>query len=212
METINDVLHYIQKNVVVPKGRTNKFGGYQYRSCEDIVDAIKKLLPEGACLCMNDTMVMLGNRFYVKATATLYFKGGHAEADGWARESETKKGFDESQITGAASSYARKYALNGLFAIDDSIDADAMDNTAPKPAPQKAAPKPQKQTTETPQEVYDRLVKAINGLKSMAELNKFLNQQSVKDAMDRLYLDNIDLSDKLADLVASKNEDLAAVI
>jgi hypothetical protein len=116
----------IQKALKAPKGQTNAFGKYRYRSCEDIVEAVKPILAErGYCLNITDEMVMLGDRFYVKATASVY-EGVKliATATAYAREALTKKGMDESQITGAASSYARKNALNGLFAIDDTKDAD----------------------------------------------------------------------------------------
>lgn len=116
----------------MPKNKKNSFGGYNYRSAEDIVDAVKALLPEGYSLLLTDKMIILGDRFYIEATATLYGGKEVVECKGYAREPLTKKGFDESQITGAASSYARKYALNGLFAIDDGIDADSQDNR-PKP-------------------------------------------------------------------------------
>jgi hypothetical protein len=120
----------IQKALKSPKGQTNAFGKYRYRSCEDIVEAVKPILAEREMsLNITDEIVMIGDRFYVKATATVMdnFEGGnrlYATATAYAREALTKKGMDESQITGAASSYARKYALNGLFAIDDTKDAD----------------------------------------------------------------------------------------
>lgn len=121
-----DVLHDIQQNLSVPKGQFNNFGKYRYRSCEDIVEAVKKIMPIGLVLLLTDEVVQLGDRYYVKATATLTnYDGVFFEAAGWAREPEAKKGMDESQITGTASSYARKYALNGLFCIDDTKDADA---------------------------------------------------------------------------------------
>jgi hypothetical protein len=113
----------IQKKLDVPKNQLNKFGGYKYRSCEDILEALKPLLDEPVILA--DEIVQIGDRYYVKATA----KYGEVEVTAYAREEETKKGMDASQITGSASSYARKYALNGLFAIDDTKDADTQDNT-----------------------------------------------------------------------------------
>ena len=117
----------IQKALKAPKGQTNAFGKYKYRSCEDIVEAVKPILAErGYSLNISDEVVMMGDRFYVKATASVMAGelGVIATACGYAREALSKKGMDESQITGAASSYARKYALNGLFAIDDTKDAD----------------------------------------------------------------------------------------
>lgn len=124
-KSINDVMHYIQKNVSVPKSRHNAFGKYNYRSAEDIVDAIKEIMPANSYLHLEDDIVLAGERFYVKATATLRWGKESISASGLAREEDAKKGMDGSQVTGACSSYARKYALNGLFAIDDSVDADA---------------------------------------------------------------------------------------
>jgi hypothetical protein len=118
-------LNAIQQQLKAPKGQTNNFGKYKYRSCEDILEAVKPHL--GDCsLIVSDDITVHADRVYVKATATLVDENGHAiaSATGLAREPQTKKGMDESQITGAASSYARKYALNGLFAIDDTKDAD----------------------------------------------------------------------------------------
>lgn len=134
-----DKLNYIQQNLKAPKGQTNSFGKYKYRSCEDILEAVKPLLGT-ATLVISDEIVMLGDRFYVKATATL--KDGKEEVSNtaYAREAQEKKGMDESQITGASSSYARKYALNGLFLIDDTKDADSMDNRSNVPSTAKTAP------------------------------------------------------------------------
>jgi hypothetical protein len=122
---VHDVLHHIQKNLKAPKSNHNKFGGYNYRSCEDIVEAAKLIMPPGATLVILDDIRQVGERYYVQATAVLSYKGAVIEGSAYAREPENKKGSDESQITGAASSYARKYALNGLFMIDDTKDADA---------------------------------------------------------------------------------------
>jgi hypothetical protein len=120
-----------------PKGQTNKFGGYKYRSAEDILTAVKPLLSEwSSTLVITDDIVEVGGRVYVKATAILADTEGDftINVSGFARESEIKKGMDDAQITGSASSYARKYALNGLFAIDDTKDADAT-NTHGKKIP-----------------------------------------------------------------------------
>ena len=116
----------IQSTLNAPKNQRNSFGGYNYRSAEDILEALKPILKANACVVtISDEMVMLGNRFYVKATATLTDGTNSISTTAFAREEETKKGMDASQITGSTSSYARKYALNGLFAIDDNKDADA---------------------------------------------------------------------------------------
>lgn len=116
----------IQTELKAPKSQYNKFGGYKYRKAEDILEAVKPILAKQKCtLVLTDEIVMVGNRIYVKSTATLKNSSGETEISvGYAREEETKKGMDGSQITGASSSYARKYALNGLFAIDDNADSD----------------------------------------------------------------------------------------
>lgn len=120
----------IQSELKAPKSQFNKFGGYKYRKAEDILEAVKPLLNKQKCtLTITDDIVMVGNRIYVKATATIKNEKGECETTtGWAREEETKKGMDGSQITGASSSYARKYALNGLFAIDDNADSDTTND------------------------------------------------------------------------------------
>lgn len=142
----------VQAALKAPKGQFNKFGGYKYRSCEDILEAVKPLLLEqGLQLTITDEPVEVGGRIYIKATAIVTDGSETAAVSGYAREAETKKGMDESQITGTASSYARKYALNGLFLIDDTKDADATnEHQKPKAAPRpkqaakpKAAPQPQ---------------------------------------------------------------------
>jgi hypothetical protein len=118
-----EILNKIQKELKAPKNQMNNFGNYKYRSCEDILEAVKPLLGE-ATLTLSDKILMIGDRFYVEATATLTHKGESISVTSQARESTEKKGMDVAQITGAASSYARKYALNGLFCIDDTKDAD----------------------------------------------------------------------------------------
>jgi hypothetical protein len=130
---IHEKLNKIQQELKAPKGRFNSFGKYAYRSCEDILDAVKPLL-NGLTLVVSDEVVFIGNRHYVKATAVLNGGDGTSiKAEAFAREPEIKKGMDEAQITGATSSYARKYALNGLFAIDDAKDADSQDNSHKEP-------------------------------------------------------------------------------
>lgn len=158
-------LNEIQQQLKVPKGNTNTFGGYKYRNCEDILEAVKPLLGD-SLLTLTDEIIQMGDRFYVKATANFYEarpapKAAETVAElkaemsyitsvtAYARESLDKKGMDAAQITGAASSYARKYALNGLFLIDDTKDADSEEGEASKPSqsPQKAATAPAKART-----------------------------------------------------------------
>jgi hypothetical protein len=115
----------IQKELKAPKNQYNNFGKYKYRSCEDILEALKPLLAEEKLLLtIEDKIVSVGNRVYVKAIATITDGEKQVSVSAYAREAEDKKGMDTSQITGATSSYARKYALNGLFLIDDTKDAD----------------------------------------------------------------------------------------
>lgn len=120
-----NTLTEIQRKLKAPKNRKNSFGGYSYRSCEDILEALKPILAEqDATMTISDQIIMVGTRVYVQATVTLKTKDGEYTTTALAREAESKKGMDDSQITGTASSYARKYALNGMFLIDDTKDAD----------------------------------------------------------------------------------------
>lgn len=119
----------IQSKLKAHKGQYNSFGKYNYRSCEDILEGVKPLLSENELvLTIEDRIEMIGDRYYVKATATLSDGTNSISTSAYARESLDKKGMDASQVTGATSSYARKYALNGLLAIDDTKDADTMNN------------------------------------------------------------------------------------
>ncbi len=127
-------LAVIQKNLKAPKGQFNKFGKYYYRSCEDILEGLKLVL-DGLVVTVEDDVKIVGDRVYIKSTATLTDGENSISNSAFARESLTKKGMDDSQITGTASSYARKYALNGLFLIDDTKDADSMDNSQQSKAP-----------------------------------------------------------------------------
>ena len=143
-----ELLNKIQQELKAPKGQFNAFGKFNYRSCEDILEAVKPMLGEHT-LTITDDMVQIGERYYVKATVTLTEKIGSqgsshpVSVSAFAREPEVQKGMNESMITGSASSYARKYALNGLFCIDDAKDADNDDNdgTAGPPPPSKKAEK-----------------------------------------------------------------------
>lgn len=162
METtsIFAALAAVQSELKAPKGQFNKFGGYHYRSCEDILEAVKPILKaHSLTLHLADEPAMVGERYYIKATATLTdFTGQQISSTAYAREPLDKKGMDDSQITGTASSYARKYALNGLFCIDDTKDADTDEYQAAggqnisggkkpqkQPAPKREAPAPKQQ-------------------------------------------------------------------
>lgn len=128
METKKNIYEKLlnaQSKLKVPKSNFNSFGKYKYRSCEDILEAVKPIMQEEKMLLtLADEVVLIGERYYVKATATVTFDKESLSVSAYAREEEEKKGQDASQITGTASSYARKYALNGLFNIDDTKDAD----------------------------------------------------------------------------------------
>lgn len=138
--TLREKLMHIQEELKAPKNLRNNFGGYNYRNAESILEALKPLLVKyGATVTITDTIEEIGGRIYVKATATIYDSNASAMPIGveaFAREAETKKGMDDAQVTGATSSYARKYALNGLFLLDDTEDVDSE-------AYQKAAREPQ---------------------------------------------------------------------
>ena len=125
--SVREKLLAVQAELKAPKGQTNSFGKYKYRSCEDILESVKPLLKKyNATLVISDSLELIGERYYIKATATFQDveTDGIIENTAYARESAEKKGMDDSQVTGATSSYARKYALNGLFLIDDTKDAD----------------------------------------------------------------------------------------
>lgn len=144
--TLSEKLNVIQTRLKAPKGQYNSFGKYNYRSCEDILEGLKPLLEETkTTIRLSDTVEIAGSRIYIKATATLSDGESEISTTAYARESESKKGMDDSQVTGTASSYARKYALNGLLAIDDTKDADTMNNGSnSRQDTQRNAPAPQK--------------------------------------------------------------------
>lgn len=158
------LLGEVQAELKAPKGQRNTYGGYNYRSCEDILEAVKPLLAQrGLIILISDEIVQVGERYYVRATATIYdTTGSHISNSALAREEQTRKGMDASQITGATSSYARKYALNGLLAIDDTKDADAT-NKGQDDAKSKA-----KAPTMTPTEALKTLQQeqTLEGLKT----------------------------------------------
>ena len=166
----------IQSELKAPKSQFNKFGGYKYRKAEDILEAVKPLLAKQKCtLIITDDVVLIGNRIYVKATATIKNEKGECETTtGWAREEETKKGMDGSQITGASSSYARKYALNGLLAIDDNADSDTTDDGQHQAAQQQA----QQQAQATQQQAAQQF--NSNDLnEGLAYLNRCVNKDNL---------------------------------
>ena len=157
----------IQHKLKAPKGQYNSFGKYNYRSCEDILEGVKPLLKEhNLALLIDDEIVQIGERYYVKATARITDGREIVSATAYAREPDTKKGMDESQITGATSSYARKYALNAFLCIDDTKDADTMDNSK----------KPVQQTQETVYNWQTLKARATQGGISEDELKHYLKE------------------------------------
>lgn len=190
MQTMNiyQSLNYIQSNLKAPKGQFNSFGKYHYRSCEDILEGVKPHLQETkTCLVISDEIVTIGEHNYIKATATLYGADGGAVANSaFAKEPLEKKGMDPSQITGATSSYARKYALNGLFCIDDTKDADTDAYTAkttqtkPKPAETNSV-----KEKRIKQEYFDSIkqqmgIKGIDNKTIVEQMMKMFGKQNSK--------------------------------
>lgn len=173
---IYEKLAAIQKAIRAPKNNVNEYGKYNYRSCEDILAAAKPLLDETkTVLTLDDEVVLINERYYVKATATLVsVEDGKLDTItncGYAREEEVKKGMDASQITGSCSSYARKYALAGLFLLDGEKDADARDNREPEERP----------TDERPTE--EAMAKKITGTQI-----KTLRTKCETDNVDEAYI------------------------
>jgi len=189
---MNDKLLKIQQKLKAPKSNTNSFGNYKYRSAEDILEAVKPLVhAEGLTLVLTDEVRNIGHANYVKATALL--TDGTSEpyqVSAYAREAETKKGMDEAQITGSASSYARKYALNGLFAIDDTKDPDGQDNR------QHVAKK-----------VADPLTKAKNDLNKMLELYNYESPEAKQKVIDTVLGKSTITTKREADEVMQALED-----
>ena len=174
----------IQSKLKAPKSQFNKFGNFPYRNCEDILEAVKPLLKETkTTLTLSDDIVYLGGRYYVKATATLCSEDGKLFEKVWAfaRESEEKKGMDSAQITGAASSYARKYALNGLFAIDDTKDADTPTQPEEKPEPKQ---EPQKH----PEAVIDKDGDISTPKPMLAQQKNAISNLLGKEGMDEIQI------------------------
>lgn len=166
MEFIEKIVA-IQSELKAPKGQYNSFGKYNYRSCEDILEGVKPLLTKhGLVLTIQDSIDLIGDRFYVKATATITDGKEQLSTSAYARESLDKKGMDASQVTGATSSYARKYALNGLLAIDDTKDADTMDNSK----------KPVQQSQETVYNWQTLKARATQGGISEEELVRYVTE------------------------------------
>ena len=175
-----------------PKNQFNKFGNYKYRSCEDILEALKPLCAKyKATLIIYDEIVMIGDRYYVKAMAKLYDQEttDYIEAYAFARESQAKKGMDDSQVTGATSSYARKYALNGLFNIDDTKDFDT--NEVHQQSNQKQGnTQPKQQPQQQGFEQANLMANIDNCLKKLKELGVDINSKGSIDFINK-YNNNL---------------------
>lgn len=160
----------IQEHLNAPKNQYNSFGKYKYRSCEDILEGVKPLL-KGLFLSISDEIVLIGDRYYVKATATITDGENSHSASAIAREEENKKGMDAAQVTGATSSYARKYCLNGLFGIDDSKDADTDEHKQQ----QNAAPAKKTKSSPSshaPEQVLKAFTEAASNKNTLDELKQ----------------------------------------
>jgi len=189
----------VQSQLKAPKNQYNSFGKYAYRSCEDIVEALKPLLAENHLfLTIQDSIELVGERYYVKATATITDGLESVSSSAYAREEQDKKGMDSAQLTGATSSYARKYALNGLLAIDDTKDSDSTNthDKAPakpvsKPAPTLSNP-PSQMVKEASENVQKQCVLAYNGfLNAVVEFDPALISKSEYDAVRHLLMNKI---------------------
>ena len=185
-KTIHQKLIAIQTELKAPKSQFNKFGGYNYRNCEDILEAVKPLCAKHDVVpLLSDEIVMIGERYYVKGIAKITDGEDEIVTTAFARESVDKKGMDESQITGSASSYARKYALNGLFCIDDTKDADFMDNSQNKKPV--STPVQTTKPKETHVKGYDEFV-ALQKSKKVppAEITKYIAAEFKKPRLAML--------------------------
>ena len=217
----------VQRDLKVPKGRKNTFGNYSYRSAEDILEAVKPILNDnGLTLMLNDTIEVIGDRHYVKATATLVdiATGDNISTSAYAREPQEKKGADVAQVTGASSSYARKYALNGLFCIDDTKDADTdeyrretqgrAEQGKQQPKPQ-AQPKPQTQSKksqpkpQTMKALWHKLKESMDGMGIDAAMVAAVTKEKYGKENGK-ELTEAELTDLVKNLEAYINEPLVA--
>lgn len=191
--TLREKLMHIQEELKAPKNLRNNFGGYNYRNAESILEALKPLLAKyGATVTITDTIEEIGGRIYVKATASIWdterkdvanINNIPISVEAFAREAETKKGMDEAQITGATSSYARKYALNGLFLLDDTEDVDSeayqKGAQAPQSAPKKPNNKPTPKPTAKPAEAKPEPKAEPQRTGARAELHEFIKTNNL---------------------------------
>lgn len=167
-----NALQIIQQKLKAPKSQYNSFGKYHYRNQEDILEATKPLLTEtGSILTISDEIVEIGGSLFVKATVCLSHNTSEWSVSAFAMHPKEQKGMNESQITGAASSYARKYALNGLFLIDDTKDADATNDHNKGAKPKDVPPKPKEELTPT-HKSWEYAKKRVSDGVAIAEIEK----------------------------------------
>jgi hypothetical protein len=183
----------VQSELKAPKNQYNSFGKYKYRSCEDVLEALKPLLNKYKLLqTIKDTVMIIGDRYYIQATVIVTDGNASTEVTALARESEVKKGMDDSQITGTASSYARKYALNGMWLIDDNEDVDAQDNT-------RVSKKVDKKSSAN---VTNKKI-TINDAKKLLKESKDLDE--LKSAWVKIYRSGLD-EEAMTNLETLKND------
>lgn len=200
--TVYKALEHIQRELKAPKNQYNSFGKYKYRSCEDILEGVKKVMPDGFCVTLSDDIIERGGRIYVEATVSLRGDNDIAiSAHGYAREPLDKKGMDESQITGTASSYARKYALNGLFCIDDTKDADSDEHENQKRKDQvkkEPEPKQEKKSEATPEQkkILESAIAYFKNCKTADDVTKWF-RDNIKD-VDTLSAEQVEWIEKQA--------------
>ena len=177
MSDIYIILHEIQQKLKAPKSQRNEFGKYNYRSCEDILEAVKPLLPKEYSLIMDDSVIECGGRIFLQARVSIRGEGS-VSSIGLAEIAREQKGMQPAQITGSASSYARKYALNGLFCIDDTKDDDTRDNREqPKQQPQE----------KTPEYIFlENATKRLSEIQSEDELRKFTTDRNTNENIKNL--------------------------
>lgn len=206
MKTLIEKIAEIQRTLKAPKNQVNNFGGYNYRSCEDILEAVKPLL-NGLVLTVSDEIVAVADRVYVKATAKITDGVNTLENSAFAREALTKKGMDESQITGAASSYARKYALNGLLCIDDTKDADATNDHSDNRTPAEKAKATREETAQNIEYLKEQADKCIDYLNKAKFPLKAEDMQRVESLLKQLQGAKLrDKAEMIAGILLNKDE------
>lgn len=182
---IYEQLRKVQEELKAPKGQYNDFGRYNYRSAEDILEAVKPILiKHGLTQVISDEIVSVNERYYISATVTIYNSDGESlSTTAYAREAENKKGMDESQITGSASSYARKYALNGMYAIDDTKDADH--DSYPRYEEKKETKQPTRPKKAPPVENKANLFEELEALGNAMKMAKVSKEDMKQETIAR---------------------------